>query len=35
MLVAVAEEVAEITARIEDLNTRRLFDDEHDPAIVF
>ena len=25
MLVAVAEEVAEITARIEDLNTRRLF----------
>ena len=35
MLVAVAEEVAEITARIEDLNTRRLFDDEHDPGDCF
>ncbi|WOV91415.1 MAG: peptide chain release factor 2 [Candidatus Zeuxoniibacter abyssi] len=35
MLVAVAEEVAEITACIEDLNTRRLFDDEHDPGDCF
>ena len=35
MLAALAEEIAEITARIEDLNTRRLFNDEHDPGDCF